>query len=102
MTCPPGAANRWTLVEVPPMNVAAGTRRFACGRGSAAAKGRSCRVIALLVAVVLMSLGDLHITLTYLTSVGMSEGNPLARWVMGYNNPGLLVAWKLAPGGAAG
>jgi hypothetical protein len=50
----------------------------------------------LLVAVVLLSLGDLYMTLVHVRSVGMFEGNPLARSVMSLNSPVLLSLWKLA------
>jgi hypothetical protein len=43
---------------------------------------RSQRVIWLLVGVVMLSIVDLFLTLTYLTSVGMSEGNPIALWLL--------------------
>lgn len=58
--------------------------------------GRPFRVLALAVALVAMSLVDLHITLLYLTTVGLAEENPVARWVMSTGSPGLLSAWKLA------
>jgi len=35
-------------------------------------------------------------TLLYLTTSGMIEDNPLARGIMGYRSPLVLVAWKLA------
>ena len=35
-------------------------------------------------------------TLVHLLSVGMYEGNPLARTVMAMNSPALLAGWKLA------
>ena len=43
---------------------------------------RAERVIWLLGGVVLLSLADLFLTLTYLTTVGMSEGNPIALWLL--------------------
>lgn len=52
-------------------------------------------VITLLVGVVLMSLGDLYMTLTYATRVGMIEANPIARFIMGYNSPALVIAFKV-------
>ncbi len=48
-----------------------------------------------------MSLADLAMTLTYMTSVGMLESNPLARAVVQSGGPGMLVAWKLATVGLA-
>lgn len=57
---------------------------------------RPIRVVLLSAAIVLMSLGDLHITMTYLRSVGMGEGNPVARLVMTHGSESLLVVWKCA------
>lgn len=57
---------------------------------------RGMRVTCLTVAVILMSLADLWITLVYLRSVGMGEGNPIARWVMQHWSMGGLIAWKCA------
>lgn len=57
---------------------------------------RPMRVVALLTGVVLLSLGDLSMTLTHVRSVGMFEGNPLARHVINLNSPPALAAWKLA------
>ncbi len=56
---------------------------------------RSCRVIALLLAITLMSLGDLYMTLAYLHAGGMGEANPLARWVMLHGSASMLICWKL-------
>lgn len=60
------------------------------------ARRRPVRVLALLAAVVLLSLGDLSMTLTHVRSAGMYEGNPLARHVINLNSPSALAAWKLA------
>ncbi len=49
-----------------------------CSRGGA----RSRRVIALLGAVVLLSLGDLLVTLAYLKSVGLMEANPIVAYLI--------------------
>lgn len=59
-------------------------------------RGRTCRVIALIFTIVLLSLADLYITLIYLHSGGMGEANPVARWIMGHGSPTLLAVWKLA------
>jgi len=53
---------------------------------------RSKRVIWLLAGVVFLSLADLFLTLTYLTSVGMSEGNPIVVWLLHTTNS----VWTLA------
>ncbi len=47
-------------------------------------------------AIIVMSVGDLALTLTYLQSLGMAESNPLARAVIELGSPGLLILWKLA------
>ncbi len=57
---------------------------------------RECRVVCLLIAVMLMSLVDLHHTLLYLQTVGMGEANPVARWIMSHDSPLLLIGFKLA------
>ncbi len=57
---------------------------------------RSTRVLGLTAAISLMSVADLVITLTYLRSVGMSEGNPIARFIMEHGSSSLLIWWKLA------
>lgn len=57
---------------------------------------RSVRVALLTLGIGLMSLADLYITLTYLRTVGMGEGNPIARYVIEHGSPGLLVFWKCA------
>lgn len=57
---------------------------------------RQVRVGVLLLAVVLLSLGDLYMTLVHLRGVGMIEANPLARQVIDLNSPPALAAWKLA------
>lgn len=41
-----------------------------------------------------MSGCDLYMTLTYLTSVGMVELNPIAASLIHYDNPALLGLWK--------
>jgi hypothetical protein len=57
---------------------------------------RSRRVTILLVATALMCLGDLVLTLTYVTSMVMVETNPIARMVMANNSPTFVVLWKLS------
>lgn len=64
--------------------------------GIPADSGRSIRVVVLIIAIIALSLGDLFMTMTYLRSGGMGEGNPVARLVIEYNSPALLVAWKCA------
>ena len=60
---------------------------------------RSNRVILLLGATFAMSLADLAMTLTYATSVGMMEVNPIARAVMEHGSPWMLALWKVATAG---
>ena len=57
---------------------------------------RPRRVTILLIATAVMCLGDLALTLTYITSMGMVETNPIARAVMASNSPSFVVLWKLA------
>lgn len=57
---------------------------------------RHIRIYLLTAAIGLMSLADLHITLTYLRSGGMGEGNPIARYVIAHGSPALLTMWKCA------
>ncbi len=57
---------------------------------------RPARVLVLIAATIILSLADLYITLLYLHSGGMGEANPVARWVIGFNMPALLVVWKVA------
>jgi hypothetical protein len=45
-------------------------------------KHRAERVLWLLAGVVFLSIADLFLTISYLTSVGMSEGNPIALWLL--------------------
>lgn len=64
-------------------------------------RGRTRRVTILLGAILLLSLGDLALTLTHLTQAGMLEANPVARLVMAYNSPALLAAWTMLSVGLA-
>lgn len=57
--------------------------------------GRSFRVCCLVAAVTLMSLADLHMTLTHAKGIGFAEANPLARWIMSFNCAWLLGTWKV-------
>ena len=62
---------------------------------------RQARVCWLIFAIAVLSIADLHMTLVHLTSIGMSEGNPIARLVMSTNSPAALIAWKMTSVGAA-
>jgi hypothetical protein len=72
-----------------------GASRTALGTAENALRQRSVRVFAVVIAVAAMSVADLYLTITYLQGVGMNEGNPLARFIMSFNCPWLLGAWKL-------
>lgn len=57
---------------------------------------RSRRVALLIAGIVLLSLGDLLITLTYLRTTGMVEANPIAAWLIRTTgSTAALVAYKL-------
>lgn len=58
------------------------------------ARRRARRVLLLVAATVLVALADLYLTLLYATSVGMHEANPLARALMLYNCPWIVVAFR--------
>jgi len=53
---------------------------------------RPQRVMWLLFGIVSLSLADLTLTTMYLTSVGMTEGNPIAAWLLTQTNS----LWVLA------
>jgi hypothetical protein len=57
---------------------------------------RATRVTILLIATFLMGLADLALTLEFVTSSGMVEANPIARYVMAHNSTGIVILWKLA------
>lgn len=94
-----GSARAITL-PAPRTNLVAGDGARADGSGNRWALdwviGRPTRVVVLVVAVALMGLGDLCMTMMHLSTIGMNEANPIARYVMQYNLPWVLVAWKCA------
>ena len=56
---------------------------------------RAQRVMCLLVGIIMLSLADLLLTSIYLTSVGMSEANPIAAWLlMRTNSLWILALYK--------
>ena len=55
---------------------------------------RSRRIVLLILALVLMSLADLICTISYLTSVGMAEANPIARHMIAVGGIRQLVLYK--------
>lgn len=52
-------------------------------------------MVILVAATVLVSLADLYMTMVYATTVGMHEANPLARALMLYNCPWIVVAFRM-------
>lgn len=57
---------------------------------------RDLRFLGYSLAIVLMSVADLKMTLFYVTSVGMTEVNPIARFLMVYGGVCSIVLWKAA------
>lgn len=58
-------------------------------------RDRSRRVILLIVGIIVLSLGDLLITVTCLTSTGMIEANPIAEFLIRHTGSvAVLVAYK--------
>ncbi len=57
---------------------------------------RTGRVLWLLAGITVLSLADLLLTLTYMMSVGMNEGNPIAAWIVtATQSPWALAMYKL-------
>ena len=69
--------------------------------GSIAGRHRARRVGLLLIATVLLSIGDLYATLTHLNSIGMVEVNPIAAHLMRTGSVAGLVLFKLGTLGLA-
>ena len=57
---------------------------------------RDLRFLCYSLAIVLMSVADLKMTLFYVTSVGMTEVNPIARFLMVYGGVCSIILWKAA------
>lgn len=57
---------------------------------------RRCRMACLVVVIVVLSLADLLLTLTYSTTCGMTEVNPVAQLFMAHGSVLGLVLWKFA------
>lgn len=62
---------------------------------------RPHRVLAMLVAILILSMADLYMTLVHLTHFGMLEANPLARGMIAHGSPAVLAVWKAASAGLA-
>jgi hypothetical protein len=88
-------------MAVAPVAVAARTELPVLAVRRTLLKTRHARICWLIFAIAVLSIADLHMTLVHLTSIGMSEGNPIARIVMSTQSPGVLIAWKLTSVGAA-
>ncbi len=56
---------------------------------------RPVRVTVLVALIAVVSAADLYLTVLYLQNGGMSEQNPIARWVMSLNCGWILTAWKV-------
>lgn len=56
---------------------------------------RGWRVVALTAVIAVLSVLDLRLTLAFLKTGGMSEGNPIARWIISHNCEWLLTIFKL-------
>lgn len=63
--------------------------------GAGAARGATLWMGGMLVFIGIVSAADLWLTLTYLTTGGMSEGNPIARWIIGLNSAWVLGLFKV-------
>jgi len=74
----------------PALTAPTGRRR---GFGSVLSS-RPSRVVLLGSVIAAMSSIDLYLTLLYLTHSGMPEANPLARAMIAYQSPLVLVLWK--------
>ena len=61
-----------------------------------ACRSRQVRVWALVAVIVVLSGFDLSRTLHHQARSTMAEANPVARWIMSYESPGLLIGWKAA------
>jgi hypothetical protein len=62
---------------------------------------RSMRVIAMLLAIALMSAGDFVMTLEHLRGPGLAEANPIARYVIEHGSAWVLGAFKFGSVGLA-
>ena len=62
----------------------------------ALSRSRSRRVMVLIIGVVVLSIGDLIVTVGHLQSVGMMEANPIAVWLIkSSDSPFALISYKL-------
>lgn len=77
-------------METPTLQLGSGNASVALPRRFS----RQGRVTGLLIAIVVMAYADLDMTLSYATSVGFGEGNPVARAVMGIQSPGVVIMYK--------
>jgi hypothetical protein len=82
-----------------PRAAATAFRTFKAAAFGPAWRGR--RVAILLMAVAVLSVGDLYMTMVHLMTYGMLEGNPIARQIIAHGSPAGLVVWKLVTVGLA-
>jgi hypothetical protein len=79
------------VMGTPPLQVESGNAALRpIGRFS-----REGRTLGVLIAIVVMAYADLDMTLAYATSVGMGEGNPVARAVMGIQSTTVVILYKI-------
>ena len=75
-----------------PMNQPGAVRQFF----QALAQSRSRRVMVLIAGVVILSIGDLIVTVGHLQTIGMMEANPIAAWLIkSTDTPLALISYKL-------
>lgn len=79
-----------------PVGVGGTWKRFRCWCHAHHWTRRDLRFLCYSLAIVLMSVADLKMTLFYVTSVGMTEVNPIARFLMVYGGVCSIVLWKAA------
>lgn len=77
------------------LSVHVGVRPGALERRRLSEVSRSRRIVLLILALVLMSVADLMCTVSYLTSVGMVEMNPIARHMIEVGGVRQLVLFKV-------
>ncbi len=62
---------------------------------NAAQQAGSRRVILLIAAILMMGVADLLCTLAYMTTIGLPEANPIARWLARFGTTETIVGFKL-------
>ncbi|HVZ94981.1 MAG TPA: DUF5658 family protein [Phycisphaerales bacterium] len=77
-----------------PLVVAALRQRSGILERAATPEATACRVSLLILAITMMGAVDLWCSWTYMSTIGMFELNPLARWMIELGGPSLLVIFK--------